>query len=626
MAIRCKGCMEDFDARYDVCPYCGTLKNAAKRDISHITPGTVLGGNYETGLAIGQDRCTITYVGYDLEHQSRVIIKEYFEKMRCHRVADGSVITIDESDQAVFEKGCRIFYGDTRDMMKLNLPGMASVRYLFTENNTVYIVMNYMEGDTLAHDIIQKGRYTFDEAKGILAPVMDTVYQLHKGGMVHCDIQPDNIFLMNSGEVKLMECGRHTLDASRTSEEKNCFQAPELGVPNGKVTSQADIYSMNAVLYRMVTGVNPEPVTESRRREHGILLRKSGAAERDAAVILNGLSISPEKRIMGVRSLLDEFDTVYHGEGDSCAPGNHTMPPAASEMQNTSISPAASSDPESQMFHRSSRRSRRSGRHSRVLILVVLVAIAAGIAAAGLHTVMPGKTHKRAKSSSHRKERQEAAASKEESQSESTSEQAANKESQTNTAAETTTSHAEDIEEGISLRGAGNLAEDEGILYRISTVNTDTGDEDGAWITLKENLTKAGFAVDSELEKVSSNVEKNYIIAIERYDEDGKLIEITSLDENIPNNSRLKFTVSSGRSDMSSSAEDSMTADDMKGMSWEEALQEAETHGFYVSIVQGTQAGIVKKASNTKGRDDQEITLKTRIHLIMDESSRSDTE
>lgn len=73
----CMGCMEKYNDKYSICPYCGYNSESSAQEPYHLTPGTVIGGKYIVGKAIGYGGFSVTYIGYDYSIDKKVAIKEY---------------------------------------------------------------------------------------------------------------------------------------------------------------------------------------------------------------------------------------------------------------------------------------------------------------------------------------------------------------------------------------------------------------------------------------------------------------------------------------------------------------------------------------------------------------------
>nr|MBP3598033.1 protein kinase [Eubacterium sp.] len=103
-----------------------------------------------------------------------------------------------------FQNGLRSFLREARTMSRfLNMRGIVSVRDFFQENDTAYIVMEYIDGVSMKQHIRRHGKMAGDEVLRLMEPVLVALYQMHEAGLIHRDISADNLMLTREGEVRL---------------------------------------------------------------------------------------------------------------------------------------------------------------------------------------------------------------------------------------------------------------------------------------------------------------------------------------------------------------------------------------------------------------------------------------
>lgn len=254
---RCMGCMNEQKAQYTVCPYCG-LKAETAPDPSQIRPGTVLAQRYEVGFALKIGLYTITYIAYDLQREEKVIVKEYYPSQLCSRVDGGNRIGIRAGGEqkTFYERGFTQFLKEAKDLHSVSVPFLIPVQDVFTENATAYMVMPYLNGKTLEEAIAEKKRFSITETLALMMPVMDITDRLHQKGILHLNIHPGNIFLVDSGEVILMDSGRYSrsfVDAPmETIGENSRYQAPEIRNLHEKIDGSVDVYSICAIMLSLI--------------------------------------------------------------------------------------------------------------------------------------------------------------------------------------------------------------------------------------------------------------------------------------------------------------------------------------------------------------------------------------
>lgn len=252
----------------DTCPHCGHQGDPVAAP-HRLTPGTILNNRYMVGLAIGQGGFGITYMGRDLRLDMRVAVKEYYPNGYTNRnSAVTSALTIADKEQAEFiEAGKKKFLAEARSLAQFHEePGIVEVRDYFEENETAYIVMEYLDGQDL-RKTLRNHLFTADEIFDLMKPVMNALEKVHEVGVIHRDISPDNIMLLKNGRVKLMDFGAARVldlsDQNSVSVVLKAGYAPEEQYrPKGKQGPWTDIYALCATMYKCITGITPDDALE----------------------------------------------------------------------------------------------------------------------------------------------------------------------------------------------------------------------------------------------------------------------------------------------------------------------------------------------------------------------------
>lgn len=309
--------MNEQKAQYTVCPYCG-LKAETAPDPSQIRPGTVLAQRYEVGFALKIGLYTITYIAYDLQREEKVIVKEYYPSQLCSRVDGGNRIGIRAGGEqkTFYERGFTQFLKEAKDLHSVSVPFLIPVQDVFTENATAYMVMPYLNGKTLEEAIAEKKRFSITETLALMMPVMDITDRLHQKGILHLNIHPGNIFLVDSGEVILMDSGRYSrsfVDAPmETIGENSRYQAPEIRNLHEKIDGSVDVYSICAIMYEMITGTEIEDGVSRITKDtiKSPLSRRVKITANQDAILMNGLALHSNNRINSVEKLMKSFVSI----------------------------------------------------------------------------------------------------------------------------------------------------------------------------------------------------------------------------------------------------------------------------------------------------------------------------
>ena len=314
---RCMGCMNEQKTQYTVCPYCG-LKAETAPDPSQIRPGTVLAQRYEVGFALKIGLYTITYIAYDLQREEKVIVKEYYPSQLCSRVDGGNRIGIRAGGEqkTFYERGLTQFLKEAKDLHSVSVPFLIPVQDVFTENATAYMVMPYLNGKTLEAAKTKKKRFSITETLALMMPVMDITDRLHQKGILHLNIHPGNIFLVDSGEVILMDSGRYSrsfVDAPmETIGENSRYQAPEIRNLHEKIDGSVDVYSICTIMYEMITGTEIEDGASRITKDtvKSPLSRRVKVTANQDTILMNGLALHNKDRINSVEKLMKSFVSI----------------------------------------------------------------------------------------------------------------------------------------------------------------------------------------------------------------------------------------------------------------------------------------------------------------------------
>ena len=265
---KCLGCMEDFQDY--PCPNCGFDPGKEQGNEYILPPQTILAGKYLVGKVLGQGGFGITYIGWDIALERKVAIKEYYPSGQVNRSPGTRTLTWYRSEQAqrARQDGLEMFLKEARKMSRVdNIPGVVRVRDLFRENDTAYIVMDFVEGETLKSRLKQTGPMSWEQAKDIFRPALRAMEQVHKAGLIHRDLSPDNLMLTKDGQVFILDLGAAkdlnvNQGASSMQVAKGGFSPFEQYTQRGGSGPWTDVYSMAATIYYTLTGVLPPSAIE----------------------------------------------------------------------------------------------------------------------------------------------------------------------------------------------------------------------------------------------------------------------------------------------------------------------------------------------------------------------------
>ena len=311
--MKCPSC---FDGAYDSirCHRCGY--ESGKPHVGIALPlGTRLkNGEYQIGKVLGKPGgFGITYLGWNVQLETKVAIKEYLPLQIAGRGAGTVAVSVHaEENSEVFEYGLKSFLEEARTLAQLRHESIVRVQNFFRENGTAYMVMEYLEGQSLEEYLAKIGRVTAPDAVALFLPVLNGLSYMHQKNILHRDIKPANIYLTEEGKAILLDFGAARQAVQEKSQSMTAIVTPgyapwEQYHRKGKQGPWTDVYACAATLYRMVTGQNPPEGAERILEDDIVPVDRlvPGIDATIAAEIMTGLAVKMEERPQTAKKYLD---------------------------------------------------------------------------------------------------------------------------------------------------------------------------------------------------------------------------------------------------------------------------------------------------------------------------------
>ena len=233
---------------------------------SSLPPDTMIGG-YRIVRKVAAGGFGVVYLAVDTEGQ-QLAIKEYLPSSLVSRAPGALLPTIAPEKLSLYRLGLKSFFEEGRALAQISHPSVVSVMNFFRENETVYMVMNYLEGASLQDFIVTarelKKSKVFREStiRSLFDEILRGLRIVHQHKMLHLDIKPANIFITDDNRAVLIDFGaaREVL-----SKEGNFvrpmytpgFAAPEMYRRDTKMGPWTDIYAIGACIYACMQGYPP---------------------------------------------------------------------------------------------------------------------------------------------------------------------------------------------------------------------------------------------------------------------------------------------------------------------------------------------------------------------------------
>ena len=285
-----------------------------------LTENSILGGRYRIVKVLGEGGFGITYEGYDTLFNVKVAIKEYYPIGLVNRTVTETteVTAFTRENEVIFERGKSSFLKEAKTLARFaSNPNIVSVKDFFELNNTVYMVMELLEGTDVKGFLKYNGKMSFEDTFTLLRPVMEALSQVHAAGLIHRDISPDNIMITQDGTTKLLDFGA-AREMSADGEKslsillKPGFAPQEQYTKKGQQGPWTDVYALCATMYKMMTLQTPDDAMSRVFDDELENIRKynPSVSEEECAVILKGMSVKIEDRYQSIGELIKGCEDI----------------------------------------------------------------------------------------------------------------------------------------------------------------------------------------------------------------------------------------------------------------------------------------------------------------------------
>jgi len=288
---------------------------------SPLPPGTLIGG-YQVVRKVAAGGFGVVYQATDAEGQ-QVAIKEYLPASLTSREPGELAPQVAPEKLSLYRLGLKSFFEEGRSLAQISHPSVVSVMNFFRENDTVYMVMNYLEGASLqdfiiiARDLKQPKVFRESTIRSLFEEILRGLRIVHQHKMLHLDIKPANIFITDDNKAVLIDFGaaREVL-----SKEGNFirpmytpgFAAPEMYRRDSAMGPWTDIYAIGACIFACMQGFPPneapqrvvtDPMAQAFKRLQGIY------SDNLIEVVQWCMALDPLARPQSVFALQREFNS-----------------------------------------------------------------------------------------------------------------------------------------------------------------------------------------------------------------------------------------------------------------------------------------------------------------------------
>ena len=314
---------------------------------------------YQLQNVLGEGGFSLTYRGiWKTEVQGNlgkvptyvpVCIKEYFFKDYCLRnLKTAFVETSSETGREIFDKNKEKIIREARILSEIHHPNVVNVLEVFKQNNTVYIVMEFISGHSLKHKVEQQGVLSEENLKKIIFVIGQALDYIHGKNILHLDIKPGNILIDSNNNPKLIDFGiSKKYDLSNDQETSSTLLAASKGYASieqydsegTQVFSPCpDIYSLGATMYYLLTGQVPtESILRSTKGLQNPRELNPAISENTENVILKAMALNASDRYQSVMEMIS--DLGFNPTIDKINPASDNQPEYPEAASNMSDEP-----------------------------------------------------------------------------------------------------------------------------------------------------------------------------------------------------------------------------------------------------------------------------------------------
>jgi len=284
---------------------------------------TLKQGSYCIDHVLGEGGFGITYLATQNMLERKVAVKEFYLSGYCTRDTQHKGISVQKISFDDFSKYRQRFIEEAKLLAKLNHPGIVRVIDIFEENNTAYFVMEYVEGNSLMQLVRKHGTLPQEKVINYTCQLLEALEVVHKTGMLHRDIKPDNILVTPDDKVVLIDFGSAREFAEGTISH-SVILTPGYAPPE-QYSSRAhrgpftDIYSVGATMYFCLTGQKPDSAPDRTQPGMDDSLQlashfNSSISKELDSIISNALQINAKHRYASADLMFNELLGVKNFE------------------------------------------------------------------------------------------------------------------------------------------------------------------------------------------------------------------------------------------------------------------------------------------------------------------------
>ena len=311
--------------------------------LNALPAGTRL-GEYEIGTVLGEGGFGITYRSYDANLNKIVAIKEYLPRDIATRTNTRTVVPTSRADQADYDWGLERFLDEARTLARFNHPHLNKVQRYFEAHGTAYLVLEYIEGETLSAVLQRQGTLSQAHIERLLSEVLSGLEEVHAAGYIHRDLKPSNLMVQPDGSTVVLDFGAARQAVGQRSKSVTSILTPgyapieQYATKAEKIGPWSDIYALGMVAYQCVSGLRgtelPDAVSRRMAQDDGEVSPQAAVEvgqgrydQKLLAAIDWAIQVNEDARPRSISAWRHALPALAQGQGQPLPPPKPPEPP-----------------------------------------------------------------------------------------------------------------------------------------------------------------------------------------------------------------------------------------------------------------------------------------------------------
>ncbi len=248
----------------EICPSCGATQRILCQGTLP-TGTTVHGGKYRIDVPVGRGAFAIIYRATQATRDGELAIKEFYPLEGADRRDEGGARPVVPHNAEKFQRDLEHFIREGEILTMLHHPNLIGALDFFEENGTAYVVMEYVDGPTLK--AVLRGRASGHlgarEVEHVVGQVVAGLEAMHREGIYHLDIAPDNVLYTAEGRAVLTDFGAARQGRAAGGDQPFKIEyAPVEAIAGGEVGPESDLFELAMMTHELLTGTRPLPALQ----------------------------------------------------------------------------------------------------------------------------------------------------------------------------------------------------------------------------------------------------------------------------------------------------------------------------------------------------------------------------